>query len=61
MKNQIICWYYGLRTSNESINQRNLKIWADLETKYASTVPKNLKVGVDFRPCSEGDILTRRP
>ena len=24
--------------------------------KYASAVPKNLGVGVDFRPCSEGDF-----
>ena len=28
------------------------------QTKYASAVPKNL--GVDFRPCSEGDFLTGR-
>ena len=28
------------------------------QTKYASAVPKNLGVGVDFRPCSEGDFLT---
>ena len=25
--------YHGLRTSNEGINQRNLKIWADVEDK----------------------------
>ena len=30
-------------------------------TKNASAVPKNLGVGVDFRPCSEGDFLTGRP
>ena len=30
------------------------------QTKYASVVPKNLGVGVDFRPCSEGDFLTGR-
>ena len=30
-------------------------------TKYASAVPKNLGVGVDFRLCSEGDFLTGRP
>ena len=27
------------------------------QTKYASAVPKNLGVGVDFRPCSEDDFL----
>ena len=31
------------------------------QTKYASEVPKNLGVGVDFRPRSEGDFLTGRP
>ena len=31
------------------------------QTKYASAVPKNLEVGVDFWPCSEGDFLTGRP
>ena len=39
------------------------------QTKYASAVPKNLGVGVDFRSCSgvdfrscsEGDFLTGRP
>ena len=30
------------------------------QTKYASAVPKNLGVGVDFRPCSEGDFFTGR-
>ena len=29
------------------------------QTKYASAVPKNLGVGVDFRPCSEGDFPHR--
>ena len=29
--------------------------------KYAATVPKNLGVGVDCRPSSEGDFLTGRP
>ena len=28
------------------------------QLKYASAVPKNLGVGVDFRPCSEGNSLT---
>ena len=31
---------HGLRTPNEGINQRNLKIWADVADKYASAVPK---------------------
>ena len=29
-------------------------------TKYASTVPKNLGVGVNFWPCSEGYFLSGR-
>ena len=28
------------------------------QTKYALAVPKNLGVGVDFGPYSEGDFLT---
>ena len=32
-----------------------------LQKKYASAVPKSLGLGFDFRPCSEGDILTGRP
>ena len=31
------------------------------QTKYALDVPKNLGVGVDFWPCSEGDFLSGRP
>ena len=31
------------------------------QIKYALAVPKNLGVGVDFRPCSKGDFLTRYP
>ena len=27
------------------------------QTNYASAVPKNLGSGVDFRPCSEGNLL----
>ena len=39
-----------------------MKIWAMWQTKYASVVPKNLGVGVDFRPrFSEGDFLSGRP
>ena len=30
------------------------------QTNYASAVPKILGVGVDFRPCSEGNFLTGR-
>ena len=51
----------GLRTPNEGINQRNLKIWADVADKISMAVPKNLGVGVDFRRCREGDFLTDRP
>ena len=46
---------HGLRTPNEGINQRKLKIWADVADKNASATPKNLDVGVDFWLCSEGD------
>ena len=31
------------------------------QTKYASAVPKNLGVEVNFRPCSEGYFLSRHP
>ena len=30
------------------------------QTKYASAVPKDLGLGFDFRPYSEGDFLTGR-
>ena len=43
---------HGLRTPNEGITQRYLKNWAD--EAYASVVPKNLGLGLNFRPCSEG-------
>ena len=36
----------------------SVKLW---QTKYASAVPKNLGVGVNFRPCSEGYFLSGRP
>ena len=52
---------HGLRTSNESINQRNLKFGLMLQTKYASAVPKDLGVGVDFWPCNKSDFLIGRP
>ena len=31
------------------------------QTKYASAVPKDLGLGFDFRPCSEGNFLNGRP
>ena len=31
------------------------------QTKYASAVPKNFGVGMDFQPCSEGNFLTECP
>ena len=37
------------------------KIGSMWQTKYVSAVPKNLGLGVDFRPCSEGNFLTWRP
>ena len=53
--------YHGLWTPSEGINQRNLKIWADAADIHASAVPKNLGLGFDFWPCSEGNFLTGRP
>ena len=44
---------HGLWTPNEGINQRNMKIWADVADKTA--------LGVDFRSFIEGDFLSRRP
>ena len=52
---------HGLRTPKEGINQINLKIWAHVAEKYASAVPKDLGVVVDFRPYSEDDFHTGRP
>jgi hypothetical protein len=46
---------------NEGINQRYLKNWANVVTKYASAVPKNLGLGLNFRPCSEGYFFSGRP
>ena len=31
------------------------------QTKYASAVPKNLGLGLNFRPCSEDYFLYWRP
>ena len=31
-----------------------------LETKYASAVPKNLGLGLNFWPCSEGYFFSGR-
>jgi hypothetical protein len=31
------------------------------QTKYAAAIPKNLGVGVNFRPCSECYFLSGRP
>ena len=46
---------HKLRTPNEGMNQRNLKIWPVWQAKYDA---KNLGVGMDFWPCSEDDFLT---
>ena len=43
----------------EGMIQRNLKIWTDVADKICfGRIPKNLGVGDDYRPCSEGDFLT---
>ena len=31
------------------------------QTKYAAAIPKNLGLGLNFRPCSEGYFLSVRP
>ena len=51
---------HGLQTSNEGINQRNLKIWADVADKICFGRTQQLGMGVNFRPCSDGDFLTGR-
>ena len=59
---QLVDSGHGLRTPNEGINQRNMKFWADVADEiHALAVPNYLGLRVDFRPCSEGDFLTRRP
>ena len=50
---------HGLRTPNEGINI--WKIGPMWQTKYASAVSKNLGLGLNFRPCSEGYFLSGRP
>ena len=30
---EMMCYIHGLRTANEGINKRNLKIWADVADK----------------------------
>ena len=52
---------HGLRTPNEGINQRNLKVWADVAEKTPLSVTKDLGLGFDFGPCREGDFLTGHP
>jgi hypothetical protein len=52
----------GLRTPNEGINQKNLKIWTDVADKFFFGRTKKFgSGGADFRPCSEGDFLTGGP
>ena len=46
------------QTTDTQWRHKSKKIWKFgpiWQTKYASAVPKNLGMGVDFRPCSEGD------
>ena len=51
---------HGLRTANEGINQRYLKYWANVADKicFGRTY---LGLGLNFRPCSEGYLLSGRP
>ena len=41
---------HGLQTPSEGINQRNLKLWAEMADKICFDRPKNLGLGLDFRP-----------
>ena len=41
--------------------KETLKFGPMWETKYAATIPNNLGVGVNFRPCSEGYFALWRP
>ena len=52
----------GLQTPNEGINQRNSKCLGQMwqTNMLRPYISKNLGLGVDFRPCSEGDFLTGR-
>ena len=53
----ITCIYHGLQPPNEGINQRNMKIWADVADKicFGRTY---MAVGVDFRLYREDELLT---
>ena len=49
--------YHRLRTHNEGKISEKL----GRSGRHASAVPKNLGVGVNFRPCSEGNFPSGRP
>ena len=52
----------GARTTDTQWRHKDIwKIGPMWQTKYASAEPKNLGVGVNFRPCSEGYFLSGRP
>ena len=56
-------WYDSRTTDTQwrhesKLSEKNGPMW---QTKYAATIPKNLGVGVNFRPCSEGYFLSGRP
>ena len=53
---------FGSRPEKNDPEIDKLNFWFTLiGPKYASAVPKNLGVGVDFRLFSEGDFLSGRP
>ena len=60
LAHDVLC-KHGLRIPNEGINPRYLKIGPMWQTKYASAELKNLGLGLNFRPCSEGYFLSGRP
>ena len=58
---------YGLKWCKDSrlvfhkIEIRYMNIWKIGPTKYALAIPKNLGLGLNFRPCSERYFLSGRP
>ena len=49
---------HGLRTPDEGINQRNLKFWANVADTICFAAPKNLGLGLNSWPRSEGYFLS---
>ena len=50
---------HGLRTPNEGMNQRNLKIWANVADKMC--FGRNYKFGIELLECSESYFISGCP